>query len=70
MLQVLPGIILIWTNIFRITEKHVLEFLNGVGPKLQEELIVNGKNNKHTSYNAGKIIALLPQMNLPRPLIW
>lgn len=50
---------------YRVTEKHVRDFLNGAGPKLQEELIVHDKNNKHTSYNAGKIVAL-KQINLPK----
>ncbi|XP_075873815.1 carnitine O-palmitoyltransferase 2, mitochondrial-like [Nelusetta ayraudi] len=39
-------------NQFGITEKHAWDFLNGVGFKLQEEFIVQDKNNKHTSYNA------------------
>lgn len=51
--------------IFKITEKHAWDLLNGSGSKLQEELIVQDENNKHICYNAGKFV-LLPQMNLPK----
>lgn len=35
---------------FKTTEKLALDFQNGVGKKLHEDLVAQDKNNKHTSY--------------------
>ncbi|KAK5619173.1 Carnitine O-palmitoyltransferase 2, mitochondrial [Crenichthys baileyi] len=38
---------------FATTEKIAQDFQNGVGKELHEELVVQDKNNKHTSYISG-----------------
>lgn len=38
---------------FKTTEKLAQDFQNGVGKQLHEELVVQDKNNKHTSYISG-----------------
>ncbi|KAF7657165.1 hypothetical protein LDENG_00030900 [Lucifuga dentata] len=38
---------------YRITEKHAQDFQIGVGKQLNEDLIAQDKNNKHTSYISG-----------------
>ncbi|XP_047231465.1 carnitine O-palmitoyltransferase 2, mitochondrial [Girardinichthys multiradiatus] len=38
---------------FATTEKIAQDFLNSVGKELHEELVVQDKNNKHTSYISG-----------------
>lgn len=38
----------------RTTEKLTQDFLHGVGKRLHDELVVQNKENKHTSYISGR----------------